>query len=70
MERHLKKRDDIAWAQYQRLRSRLRPLEAPQERTISVAGALGRWGPSWIDAAAEAADGWAAGAIEAVPDAA
>ncbi len=59
MERHLRKRDDIAYAQYRRLRQRLRPLDQPQERVIGVAAALGRWGDRWLDAATVAADSWA-----------
>jgi bacillithiol biosynthesis cysteine-adding enzyme BshC len=65
MLRHLRKRDDIAWRQYQRLRARLRPLDAPQERVIGVAGALGTWGNAWIEAAAGAADDWASAVLEA-----
>lgn len=63
MERHLKKRDDIAWAQYQRLRARLRPHGAPQERTIAVAAALGRWGTAWLEAGLASAMAWADTAV-------
>lgn len=59
MLRHLRKRDDIAWRQYQRLRARLLPLDQPQERVIGIAGALGRWGQAWLGAAADAANAWA-----------
>lgn len=65
MLRHLRKRDDIAWRQYQRLRARLRPLDGPQERVIGIAGALGRWGEAWLHAAADAADAWAADVVPA-----
>jgi len=65
MERHLRKRDDIAYAQYRRLRQRLRPLDQPQERVIGVAGALGRWGESWLDAVEASASGWAAELVKA-----
>ncbi len=67
MERHLKKRDDIAWGQFQRLRRRLQPLGQPQERVITVAAAWGRWGSEWLDRAAEAADAWARHALEPMP---
>lgn len=60
MLRHLRKRDAVRWRQYQRLRARLRPLDAPQERVIGVAGALGRWGEEWIAAATAATEAWAA----------
>lgn len=64
LERHHKKRDGIAWAQFQRLRARLLPLDRRQERVIGVAGALGQWGEAWLTEAAESADTWAAAAIE------
>lgn len=67
MERHHKKRDGIAWSQYQRLRARLLPLDGRQERVIGVAGALGLWGDAWLAAAAEAADAWAADALDPAP---
>lgn len=63
MERHLRKRDDIAYAQYRRLRRRLRPLDQSQERLIGVAAALGMWGDRWLDAATAAADEWAADVV-------
>ncbi|MDZ4388212.1 MAG: bacillithiol biosynthesis cysteine-adding enzyme BshC [Gemmatimonadales bacterium] len=63
LERHHRRRTDIAWAQYQRLRARLRPLDAPQERVIGVAGMLGRLGWAWCDAARQAADRWAEAAV-------
>lgn len=64
LERHHRRRTDIAWAQYQRLRARVRPLDAPQERVIGVAGMLGRVGWAWCDAARSAADEWARVAID------
>jgi bacillithiol biosynthesis cysteine-adding enzyme BshC len=64
-ERHLKKRDGIAFAQYRRLRVRLMPLDRPQERVISVAAALGRWGDAWLTSAAAAAAAWARDALVA-----
>jgi uncharacterized protein YllA (UPF0747 family) len=66
MLRHHRKRGDIAWSQYLRVRSRLMPLDRKQERVIGVAAALGRWGHEWIEAAAESADRWAEAAIGGV----
>ena len=66
MLRHHRKRDDIGWSQYLRVRSRLMPLDRSQERVIGVAAALGRWGQAWIDAAAQAADSWAEQALGGV----
>lgn len=59
LERHLKKRDDIALAQYRRLQARLRPADAPQERAIGVAGMLGHFGDAWLDAVRLATRAWA-----------
>jgi bacillithiol synthase len=59
LERHHRRRTDTAWAQYQRLRRRLRPNDAPQERVIGIAGMLGRVGWGWLDAAQAAAAEWA-----------
>jgi bacillithiol biosynthesis cysteine-adding enzyme BshC len=67
LERHLKKRDDVAWSQYQRLRRRVCPLNAPQERVITVAAAWGRWGDEWLTRAADAAADWASQALEPAP---
>lgn len=63
MERHHKKRDGIIWRQYQRVRTRLLPLDTRQERVIGVAAALGTWGEGWLAAAAAAADAWAAATL-------
>jgi bacillithiol biosynthesis cysteine-adding enzyme BshC len=66
MLRHHRKRGDIAWSQYLRVRSRLMPLDRSQERVVGVAAALGRWGHAWIDAAAQSADSWAERALGGV----
>jgi bacillithiol biosynthesis cysteine-adding enzyme BshC len=66
MLRHHRKRGDIAWSQYLRVRARLMPLDKPQERVIGVAAALGRWGHAWIDEAAHAAEAWAEQALSRV----
>jgi len=63
--RHLKRRDDITWSQYQRLRHRLAPDGAPQERIITVAAALGGWGSAWMDTVVQATEQWARTILEA-----
>ncbi|HET9065795.1 MAG TPA: bacillithiol biosynthesis cysteine-adding enzyme BshC [Gemmatimonadales bacterium] len=65
LRRHLKRREDIAWSQYQRLRHRLVPDDAPQERVITVAAALGVWGQDWMEAVARATEQWARVVLEA-----
>lgn len=67
LRRHLKRRDDIAWSQYRRLRQRLSPDDAPQERVVSVAAALGRWGDEWLSAVGSATDAWASTLLEPAP---
>lgn len=59
VERHLRKRSDIAYAQYTRLRDGLCPRGAPQERVLSVPSELARHGEAWPIAVRLAADGWA-----------
>ena len=62
--RHLRKRNDIAFAQYQRLVTALRPRGAPQERILSAPSFLGRHGQSWLAAIAECTAAWAEGLPE------
>ncbi len=64
IRRHLKRRDDIAWSQYRRLRQRLTPDDGPQERVISVAAALGRWGSDWLTVVGESTEAWAGTLLE------
>jgi bacillithiol biosynthesis cysteine-adding enzyme BshC len=58
IERHLRRRDDIAWAQYRRLRTGLRPQDAPQERVFTAATFRARHGDAWLRALGEATDAW------------
>ncbi len=60
LERHHRRRDDIATAQYRRVLDALRPGGTGQERVISVAAGLVRWGGEWLRTADEAARNWAA----------
>ncbi len=64
LRRHLKRRDDVAWSQYRRLRQRLMPDDAPQERIVSVVAALGRWGSDWLTVVVESTDTWARTLLE------
>lgn len=59
-ERHLRKRDDIAYAQWRRVRDALRPEGAPQERRLTAATFLARYGRGWLDLIVAATDHWAA----------
>ena len=68
LERHLRKRSDIGYAQYLRLREALRPGNLPQERVLSAPSFLSRHGAAWPEAVRAAADVWAS-RLEAVPTA-
>ncbi|MGH7523180.1 MAG: bacillithiol biosynthesis cysteine-adding enzyme BshC [Gemmatimonadales bacterium] len=59
--RHLKKRDDIAYGQYQRLTRGLRPHGKPQERVFTAASYRGRHGDAWINSVFAAVASWAEG---------
>ncbi len=63
IRRHLRRRDDIAYGQFVRLRQSLQPDGKPQERVITAPSLLGRYGSAWSDAVVEAVSGWA----ESVP---
>ncbi len=62
--RHLKRRDDIAYAQFMRLSTGLRPHGKPQERVLTAASFLGRYGNAWLNALFETISAWA----EALPE--
>lgn len=66
LERHLRKRGDIAYAQYRRLRDALRPAGVPQERLLSAPSFLARHGAGWLDAVRSATTVWAS-RLEADP---
>ncbi|HEY4321166.1 MAG TPA: bacillithiol biosynthesis cysteine-adding enzyme BshC [Gemmatimonadales bacterium] len=58
--RHLRKRDDTQYAQYQRVRDALLPTGKLQERVLVSPAYLGRFGSSWLDAVVQAMQPWAA----------
>ncbi|MGH7583049.1 MAG: bacillithiol biosynthesis cysteine-adding enzyme BshC [Gemmatimonadales bacterium] len=61
LRRHLRKRSDIAYAQYRRLTDVFRPLGQPQERVLTAATFLGRYGDAWTNAVFESVTTWTAG---------
>jgi hypothetical protein len=65
LERHLKRREDIAHAQFQRVRNLLLPGGTPQERILSAGGVHAVHGAEWLDAATEQATAWARAAVAA-----
>jgi uncharacterized protein YllA (UPF0747 family) len=59
--RHLRKRDDIAHAQFARLSRGLRPRGKPQERVLTAATFRGRYGDAWLNGVFESISAWAEG---------
>jgi bacillithiol biosynthesis cysteine-adding enzyme BshC len=57
--RHLRKRDDIAHSQFQRLRAILLPHGHGQERVFTSPALLGRYGGDWLAAVVQATATWA-----------
>jgi bacillithiol biosynthesis cysteine-adding enzyme BshC len=60
--RHLRKRGDIAHAQYARLAAGLRPHGKPQERVLTAPTFRGRYGDAWLNGVFESVSAWADGA--------
>jgi bacillithiol biosynthesis cysteine-adding enzyme BshC len=60
--RHLRKRDDIAHAQYARLVTGLRPRGKSQERVLGAPSFRGRYGEAWLNGVYEPIAAWADGA--------
>jgi len=62
---HARKREATELAQVAKARLSVRPEGKPQERVLSMAGFLGRYGWDLLDTLAEHIDGWYARALEA-----
>ncbi|MGH7594506.1 MAG: bacillithiol biosynthesis cysteine-adding enzyme BshC [Gemmatimonadales bacterium] len=65
--RHLRQRDSIAHAQFVRLATGLRPHGKPQERTLTAASFLGRYGDAWLHCVFESVSAWAEGVPRDTP---
>lgn len=61
---HLRRRDVEGMARVARARDAIRPLGAPQERTLTIAPFLARYGPGILDEIAATARAWYAAALE------
>lgn len=59
LERHLRKRSDIAYSQYIRLRNALLPRGAAQERVLTAPSFLARHGQAWLHAVYDSTTAWA-----------
>jgi bacillithiol biosynthesis cysteine-adding enzyme BshC len=65
--RHARRRESVELAQVARARISVRPDGKPQERVLSMAGFLARYGDGVLDAYATHIAAWYAAALEAVP---
>ena len=61
---HLKRRQETELGQIARARTAVQPGGKPQERVLTVAPFLARYGPALIGDLEEAIEGWYAGALE------
>jgi bacillithiol synthase len=65
---HLKRRQEVELGQLAKARSLVLPHGEPQERVLTVASFLARYGPALIDDLGEAMEGWYASALEGALD--
>jgi uncharacterized protein YllA (UPF0747 family) len=61
---HLKRRQEIELGQISKARTTVLPDNKPQERVLTIASFLARFGPSLIPELIEAMEGWYAAALE------
>jgi bacillithiol biosynthesis cysteine-adding enzyme BshC len=61
---HLKRRQETELGQIARARAAVLPGGKPQERVLTVAPFLARYGPALVDDLRDAIEGWYAGALE------
>jgi bacillithiol biosynthesis cysteine-adding enzyme BshC len=61
---HLKRRQETELGQIGRARTAVLPSDKPQERVLTVAPFLARYGPALVDDLRDAIEGWYAGALE------
>jgi uncharacterized protein YllA (UPF0747 family) len=61
---HLKRRQETELSQIARARTAVQPAGKPQERVLTVAPFIGRYGPALVADLGEAIESWYAGALE------
>ena len=64
---HLKKRQTTETQQIARARDALLPMGKPQERVLTAAPVLARYGPPLLSELLTSIDGWYRSALEAAP---
>jgi bacillithiol synthase len=65
---HLKRRQEIELGQLARGRDLVLPDNQPQERVLTIASFLARYGPTLIEEVSDAIEGWYAAALEGALD--
>jgi bacillithiol biosynthesis cysteine-adding enzyme BshC len=65
---HLKRRQEVELGQLSRARDLILPEGQPQERVLTIASFLVRYGPTLINEVGEAVEGWYAPALEGALD--
>jgi uncharacterized protein YllA (UPF0747 family) len=61
---HLKRRQEIELGQISKARTLVLPENKPQERVLTIAPFLARYGPSLLTELSEAIEAWYASALE------
>lgn len=64
---HLKRRQETELSQIARARTAVQPGGKPQERVLTVAPLIARYGPALVTDLGEAIESWYAGALEGAP---
>ena len=65
---HLKRRQEVELGQIAKARTLVLPDNQPQERVLTIAPFLARYGPGLVSELSEAVEGWFAAALEGVLD--
>jgi bacillithiol synthase len=65
---HLKRRQEVELGQLARARAQVLPDNEPQERVLTIASYLGRYGPGLVDELSENMESWYAAALEGALD--
>jgi uncharacterized protein YllA (UPF0747 family) len=65
---HLKRRQEVELGQLARARDLVLPDNQPQERVLTIASFLARYGPTLIEEVSDAIEGWYAAALEGALD--
>jgi uncharacterized protein YllA (UPF0747 family) len=65
---HLKRRQEVELGQIAKARTLVLPENQPQERVLTIASFLGRYGPTLVAELSQAIEAWYAAALEGALD--